>query len=69
MTTFYLDPVNGNDASDGSSWANAWKTWASGATSASFTPAYSGYVRCEIHTLDGSTTGGIGIDDIHLAMV
>ena len=38
-------------------------------TSASFTPTYSGYVRCELHALDGSTTGDIGIDDIHLHTV
>jgi hypothetical protein len=38
-------------------------------TSASFTPTYSGYVRCELHARDGSTTGDIGIDDIHLHKV
>jgi hypothetical protein len=36
-TTFYLDPENGNDANDGSSWANAWKTWTLGATAARIT--------------------------------
>ena len=38
-------------------------------TSSSFTPTFSGYIRCELHALDGSTTGDIGIDDIHLAVV
>lgn len=37
MTTYYLDYVNGNDASDGSSWANAWKTFTNGATAARIT--------------------------------
>lgn len=32
MTTYYLDPVNGNDASDGLSWATAWKTLLNGPT-------------------------------------
>lgn len=35
---FYLDPVNGNDANNGSSWALAWKTWGSGATAARIAP-------------------------------
>ena len=34
MTIFYLDPVNGNDANDGTTFANRWKTFTSGATSA-----------------------------------
>jgi len=38
MTTFYLDPVNGNDANDGSTWALAWKTITSGATAARIAP-------------------------------
>lgn len=32
MATFYLDPVGGNDANDGLSFANRWKTFTSGAT-------------------------------------
>jgi len=35
---FYLDYVNGNDANDGSSWANAWKTITNGATAARIAP-------------------------------
>lgn len=38
MGTFYLDYVNGNDANDGSNWANAWKTITSGATAARIAP-------------------------------
>lgn len=38
MSTFYLDFENGNDASDGSSWANAWKTITTGATNARIAP-------------------------------
>jgi len=34
MPTFYLDFVNGNDANDGSDWANAWKTITNGPTAA-----------------------------------
>lgn len=34
MATYYIDPVSGNDASAGTSWATAWKTFISGATSA-----------------------------------
>lgn len=34
MTTFYLDPVNGNDSNDGTTFANRWKTLTLGATSA-----------------------------------
>ena len=32
MSTYYIDPENGNDANDGMSWAAAWKTIKSGAT-------------------------------------
>lgn len=38
MTTFYLDPVNGNDANDGTTFANRWKTLTSGATAARTAP-------------------------------
>lgn len=38
MSTFYLDYVNGNDASSGADWANAWKTFTSGATAARIAP-------------------------------
>lgn len=34
MTTWYLDLVNGNDSNAGTSWGAAWKTFASGPTSA-----------------------------------
>lgn len=37
-TTFHLDPDNGNDANDGSNWANAWRTITDGATAARITP-------------------------------
>jgi len=33
VTTFYIDPINGNDANDGLSWPTAWKTITYGATS------------------------------------
>lgn len=33
MAIFFLDPENGNDAADGLSFANRWKTFTSGATS------------------------------------
>lgn len=32
MTTYYVDPVNGNDANDGLSWATAYKTLLNGPT-------------------------------------
>lgn len=38
-------------------------------TSANFTPTMSGFIRIEFHALDGSTTGDIGVDNIHLASV
>lgn len=38
MTTFYLDWENGNDANDGTTFANRWKTIASGATAARIAP-------------------------------
>jgi len=38
MPTYYLDYVNGNDANDGSDWANAWKTITLGATAARIAP-------------------------------
>jgi hypothetical protein len=38
MTDFYIDPVNGNDLNDGSTWALAWKTITSGATAARIAP-------------------------------
>lgn len=38
MPTFYLDPVNGNDANDGSTWALAWKTLTNGATAVRIAP-------------------------------
>ena len=34
MTTYYVDPVNGNDSNAGTSWGAAWKTLISGATAA-----------------------------------
>ena len=37
-STFYLDYENGNDANDGSDWANAWKTITSGATAERIAP-------------------------------
>ena len=38
MTTFYLDPANGNDDNDGSTWALAWKTIRLGALTARIAP-------------------------------
>lgn len=38
MTTFYLDFEGGNDANDGLSFANRWKTFANGATAARIAP-------------------------------
>lgn len=38
MSTFYLDLENGNDANDGTSFANRWKTFVSGATAARIAP-------------------------------
>jgi hypothetical protein len=38
MSIFYLDYANGNDANDGSNWANAWKTFKDGATAARIAP-------------------------------
>jgi len=38
MAVFYLDPINGNDANDGSTWALAWKTITSGATADRIAP-------------------------------
>lgn len=38
MSTFYINPVAGNDANDGLSFANAWKTITSGATEARIAP-------------------------------
>ncbi|MBF0185477.1 MAG: hypothetical protein HQM06_13985 [Magnetococcales bacterium] len=38
MSTFYLDPTNGNDANDGTSFANRWKTFTNGATAARIAP-------------------------------
>lgn len=38
MLTYYLDYINGNDANDGSNWANAWKTMTLGATAARIAP-------------------------------
>lgn len=38
MAVFYLDLVNGNDASAGTSWGTAWKTFANGPTAARIAP-------------------------------
>lgn len=38
MATFFLDLVNGNDANDGTTFANRWKTFNSGATNARLSP-------------------------------
>jgi hypothetical protein len=38
VTTFYLDPVSGNDANNGTSFANRWKTLTTGATAARIAP-------------------------------
>lgn len=37
MATFYLDPVGGNDANDGTTFANRWQTLTSGATAGRIT--------------------------------
>lgn len=38
MAIFYIDLVNGNDANSGVDWANAWKTFTTGATAARIAP-------------------------------
>ena len=38
MSTFYLDFELGNDSNDGTTWANAWKTFTNGATAARTAP-------------------------------
>ena len=38
MAIFYIDFINGNDANDGTTWANAWKTTTNGATAARIAP-------------------------------
>lgn len=38
MATYYIDPVNGSDANNGTTWALAWKTVTSGATAARTAP-------------------------------
>lgn len=38
MSIFYIDPVNGNDANNGSTWALAWKTITTGATAVRIAP-------------------------------
>lgn len=38
MPTYYLDYENGDDANDGSDWANAWKTITNGPTAARIAP-------------------------------
>lgn len=38
MSTFYVDFALGDDAKDGTSWANAWKTFTTGATAARIAP-------------------------------
>jgi hypothetical protein len=38
MATYYLDYVNGSDSSNGSNWANAWKTITLGSTAARVAP-------------------------------
>lgn len=37
MATFFMDPVGGNDANDGTTFANRWKTLTNGATAARIT--------------------------------
>lgn len=54
MTTFYLDPVGGSDAADGTSFANRWKTMTSGATAARIAP---GDVIRIIKSLDPTSLG------------
>lgn len=38
MAIYYIDPINGDDANNGLSWATAWKTITSGATAARIAP-------------------------------
>ena len=45
MTTYYVDPVNGNDANDGLGWGTAWKTLLNGPTSARLGTADSDEIR------------------------
>lgn len=54
MAIFYIDPVNGNDANDGTTFANRWRTWQSGPTAARIGPGDE--VRC-IASPDPSLVG------------
>lgn len=57
MATYYLDPWAGNDANDGTTFANRWKTYTSGATAARIAPGDT--IRC-ISTPADSALGTCG---------
>lgn len=52
MATFYLDPEGGNDANDGTTFANRWKTIISGATAARIAPGDTIRIMASIASTD-----------------
>ena len=68
MATFYLDFANGNDANDGSSWAQAWKTITAGPTAARIAPGdIVRIAETEAPTSLGNGTWTLGSQNITLA--
>lgn len=68
MTTFYLDPESGNDANDGLSFANRWKSLTSGATAARIAPGDTIRVKASLDpTLVGNATWTDNSRTINLA--
>ena len=60
MTDFYINPVNGNDLNDGSTWALAWKTITAGATAARIAPGD------KIKVAKSSNPTSVGLSLIHI---
>lgn len=61
MAIFYLDPVGGNDANNGGSFANRWKTIASGPTAARVAPGDEiRFIESPAPTLIGNCTWATG---------
>lgn len=68
MSTFYLDLENGNDANDGTTFANRWKTYTSGATAARLTAGDTVRVMASPdETLVGNATWTTGSKTLTLA--
>lgn len=68
MTTFYMDPVGGNDANAGTSFANRWKTFTSGGTAARLAPGDTiRYIASPAPTSLGNATWTNGSRTITLA--